>query len=232
MTRAKGVFLAGTDTDIGKTYVGCLMAQCLVRQGRIVGAYKPVASGFADVVGSDGERLWQATSCHGSLETVSPQRFREPFAPPVAAALEGRVVSHDQILDGYQRASSQCDLILVEGAGGLLSPISDDWTNADLIVRLRLPVVLVSAWRLGVVNQVLTAMIAADALGISLAAIVLNACQSEPVDGSHLKLLKQFLAHQERPHHWSSVPVVELRYGTDEFEPVVEQLSSIAQKHL
>lgn len=191
--KCRGVFLTGTDTDVGKTHVGCLIARQLVKQGQRVGAYKPVASGFPTWDGSDGQRLWEATSRTGTPELVSPQRFKAPFAPSVAASMEGRTVDEQQIFAGVARMANECNLLMIEGAGGLLSPISPRLANADLAAAIGTPIILVANWKLGVVHQVLATLTAAHFYRISVAAIVLSAADSAPPDPSHQALLSDFL---------------------------------------
>jgi dethiobiotin synthetase len=189
----RGVFIAGTDTDVGKTYVGALIAKSLVSRGISIGAYKPVASGYSDWAGSDGQKLWDSIGRGVSLEDVSPQRFRAPLAPPVAASLENREVNDQQILDGYRAWEGRCDFLLVEGAGGLCSPVSKTWTNAHLVERMRLPILLVTAWRLGVVNQVITTLLAAHAMNLDVQGIVLNEVHAG-AEESHVDLLREAIS--------------------------------------
>jgi dethiobiotin synthetase len=190
-----GLTILGTDTEVGKTYVACRVIESLVCEGVRVGVYKPVASGAPTREMSDGFQLWQASGQRRSLDEVNPQHFLAPLAPPMAAELEGRQVSDAMILDGARRWAEHCDLLVVEGAGGLLSPISWTMTNATLAQALKFPVVLISEIRLGVVNQVLTTLTAARALDLSVAAIVLNDLRNvgELASSAHLRLLQAFL---------------------------------------
>lgn len=244
----RGLFLTGTDTDVGKTHVGCLIAELLVRQGNRVGAYKPVASGFPGWDGSDGDRLWRATSRMGSPELVSPQRFCAPFAPSVAAAMEGRVVDEQQIMDGVTRMARECDLLMIEGAGGLLSPVSPRLTNADLAAALAIPAVIVANWKLGVVHQVLATLAAANLFEIPVAAIVLSAANETSPHPTHRALLTDFLdqrctnlqsgdklnslAQQEEikilPESWKQIPVLTLQHNQETFSEDFEWASLFA----
>jgi dethiobiotin synthetase len=218
MQPAKCLFVAGTDTDVGKTYVSCMLLKRLASEQVRVGAYKPVASGFPTVEGSDGQRLMHAIGQSDSIDQVSPQRFLAPLAPPVAAKMEGRVVDEQSILSGFHEWRSRTDFLLVEGAGGLMSPVSDRWTNADLIQALDVPILLVSNWRLGVVNQVLTTLVACDALHIRVQAIVLNDVQNEGATRSHFQLLADFLTGKKR---WQTIPVLLVKHGEATIESAV-----------
>ena len=210
--RPGAYFLSGTDTDVGKTFVGCLLAQEATRRGLRVGAYKPVASGFPSITGSDGERLWIATDRVGSLDQVSPQRFAAPLAPELAAATEGKTIDEQAIFEGFCEMQPQCDLLLVEGAGGLYSPVSPTLCNADLAKRWKLPVVLVANWKLGVVHQTLSCLHAARATDNSIAAIILSETSPQP----QLSLLenRNFLVRSlERFYRESPPPIYSVRFG-------------------
>lgn len=166
-----------------------------MRAGVAVGAYKPVASGAPSLEQRDGFQLWQASGQRGSLAEVTPQNFLAPLAPPIAAELEGKQVSDKLIIDGARQWSNRCQFLVVEGAGGLLSPISWTLTNAALALELQFPVVLVSENRLGVVNQVLTTLTAARSIRLHVCCIVLNEIRytEELAVQSNERLLRRFL---------------------------------------
>lgn len=213
-----GLTILGTDTEVGKTYVACRILESLVRDGVTLGAYKPVASGASSLEQSDGYQLWQASGKRGTLLDVCPQNFLAPLAPPIAAELEGTQVSDRLILDGANAWSEKCDLLILEGAGGLMSPISWSMTNADLAIKMQFPVILVSQNRLGVVNQVLTTLTAAQALGLNVACVVLNTPQGiEPgLAETNERLLRSFVGRSTM-----SPLVVHLDRNAQEFHPKV-----------
>ncbi|MCO6045777.1 dethiobiotin synthase [Aeoliella sp. ICT_H6.2] len=193
----RGFFITGTGTEVGKTYVASLVAAEMHSRGVRVGVYKPVASDCQTVaerkaagdklgddwglepdelVAEDALQLWQAAGCPLTLREVCPQRFRAAVAPNVAARMEGREVDANLLRIGIDPWLSACDLVLVEGAGGLMSPITDDDYNADLAVDLGLPLVVVAANRLGVINDTLQTVITASVFadGLEVAGVVLN----------------------------------------------------------
>ena len=180
----RGLFITGTDTGVGKTYVAGLIARVLVTAGRSVGVYKPVASGCriedGEVVADDAVALWEAAGFPGKLEQVCPQRFLAPLAPHRAAAAEGKHVDPRLLRDGLEAWQGQCDVVLVEGAGGLMSPLSDDDYNADLALDLGFPLVVVAANRLGTINATLQTLITAAAYGDGLPVAGVVLCQTEP----------------------------------------------------
>jgi len=175
----RGLFITGTDTDVGKSYVAAMIAQTLHSQGHRVGVYKPVASGCEDIQGNivsgDAVALWEAAGRPGSLEQVCPQRFMAPLAPHLAARAEGQTVDPTLLLTGIEAWHDQCDLIIVEGVGGLLSPLSDDVYVADLACDLGYPLIVVASNKLGVINQTLQTLLTAAAYGegLDVAGVVL-----------------------------------------------------------
>ncbi len=184
MKRAPGLFITGTDTEVGKTYVAALIARSLAAAGRRVGVYKPAASGCwwrgEDLVSDDALLLWDAAGRPGDLERVCPQRFEAPLAPHLAAREEGRLLDRQLLRAGLDYWHERSQVVLVEGAGGLMSPLGDDEYVADLAADFGFPLVIVSRNALGTINHTLLTLIAAQTYGkpLSVAGIVLN--QPEP----------------------------------------------------
>jgi dethiobiotin synthetase len=176
--RPRILFFTGTDTDVGKTYVAALAVRELTQSGRRVGVYKPVASGCvvqgSDLVSSDAVNLWEASGQIHALHNVCPQRFIAPLAPQSAAKLEGKQVDESLLLGGIDSVAQGVDMIVAEGAGGLMSPLSENLLNSDFARRLDAHVVIVAANRLGTIHQVLAAVTAASALRLPVVGIVLN----------------------------------------------------------
>jgi dethiobiotin synthetase len=173
-----GLFITGTDTGVGKTYVTARIAEQLRAEGVRVGAYKPVCSGALKTtdgfVWEDLEVLHAATGGAFPRERICPQRFTAPLAPPVAAKAEGRIVDGALLRAGATWWSSQCDFLLLEGAGGLLCPLTEDETIADLAVEMRLPLVIVARATLGTINHTLLTIEAARARRLRVAGVILN----------------------------------------------------------
>ena len=175
-----GLFITGTDTEIGKTYVTALIAKTLHRAGRRVGVYKPAASDCRKedgrLVADDAVAIWEAAGRPASLDEVCPQVFAAPMAPHLAARAEGRELDADLLRRGIDFWLDRSDIVLVEGAGGLMSPMSDDEYVADLACDLGFPLIVVSANRLGTINQTMQTLITAATFrdGLDVAGIVLN----------------------------------------------------------
>jgi dethiobiotin synthetase len=145
-----------------------------------VGVYKPAASGCSHrdgkLISDDALALWQAAGSPGDLADVCPQVFAAPLAPHLAAAAEGRTLDARLLRTGLDVWLRQSDIVLVEGAGGLMSPLGEDEFVADLAYDLGFPLLVVAANRLGVINHVLQTLIVASTFrdGMSVAGIVLN----------------------------------------------------------
>jgi dethiobiotin synthetase len=185
-----GLFITGAGTGVGKTYVACLIAEALSAAGQRVGVYKPVASGCRRegdaLLSDDALALWNAAGRPQTLEAVCPQRFAAPLAPHLAARAEGKQVDADLLLSGVARWQGQCDVLLVEGAGGLMSPLTDDLYVADLALELGYPLIVVSPNVLGTINATLQTLITASTFrdGLSVAGVVLNDLAASAADPS------------------------------------------------
>jgi dethiobiotin synthetase len=172
-----GVFITGTDTGVGKTRIGVLLAKALCKKNIRVIPRKPVESGCKTISGAlipaDALALKQATGYEGELREVCPYRFSQPVSPVRAASLSNAQLTTGQLVNACQHDDEE-GFTLVEGAGGLYSPLTEDGLNADLAMALKLPVLLVAEDKLGVLNQVLLNIEALDMCGLSLVGIVLN----------------------------------------------------------
>lgn len=171
----RGLFVTGTDTDVGKTCAAVAIVRSLVAAGRRVGVYKPVASGVAkpDDPGSDPSRLWEAAGRPGTLAQVCPQVFAAAIAPVRAAAASGRTVDESLLRAGLAAWRSS-EVVVVEGAGGLFSPLGANSLGADLAREFALPLVVVDSTRLGAIGRTLATVRAARAEGLAIAACVLS----------------------------------------------------------
>jgi dethiobiotin synthetase len=167
-----------------------LIARALRSGGKRVGVYKPVTSGCewqdGQLISPDAMSLWEAAGRPGTLEQVCPQAFAAPLAPHLAARAEGRRVDARLLRDGISFWRETCDIVLVEGAGGLMSPIGEDDYNADLAADLGYPLVVVTENVLGTINATLQTLIAARhyANGLRVAGIVLNSPRALAGDAS------------------------------------------------
>ena len=178
-----GIFITGTNTGVGKTYIGVALAKALTEKQLPVVPRKPVETGCdivqGELIPSDAQALMQAAAYTGTLADVCPYRFQPPISPARAARLSNTRLTTEQLV-GSCRSGSEDHFLLVEGAGGLYSPLTEDGLNADLAAALQLPVLLVAENTLGVLNQVLLNVEAIKTRGLELAGIVLNKLNDDP----------------------------------------------------
>ena len=195
-----GLFITGTDTEVGKTYVASEIARQLTQRGLSVGVYKPVASGCrwvdGELVSDDAVSLWEAAGRPRTLRDVCPQCFEAPLAPPLAAAAAGEVVDQAKLREGLA-PWTKSDFLVVEGAGGLMSPLSNEDFVADLAHDFQMPLIVVAANRIGVVNQTLQTLITASVFrdGLDVTGVILNDVEATTQDmsrDSNLEQLRQY----------------------------------------
>ena len=183
-----GLFVSGAGTDIGKTYVSCLLLQQLARHGHAMRPLKPVLSGYQpdDALYSDIGRLLTAANLTVDEATISahcPWRFTPPLAPNMAAAREGRQLDFHEITGFCDRFRAQDSRpVLIEGAGGIMSPLTDDTTNLDLARHLRLPVLMVMGSYLGGISHGLTALSVLAQAGLHVPLTVISESEGSAVD--------------------------------------------------
>lgn len=211
-----GLFIVGTDTEVGKTYVTALIAKHLHDAGKRVGVYKPVASDCYDdgdqVISEDALTLWHAAGQPGTFNDVCPQKFRAPLAPHLAARAEGKELDSDLMRTGLEKWASGYDIVLVEGVGGLMTPVSDSEYVADLAFEFGFPILVVAPNVLGVINQTLQTLITAAAFenGLNVSGIILNNIQFQERDIS-VKTNRQEIEKR------TSTPILaEIPYNADE----------------
>ncbi len=178
------LFVAGAHTDVGKTHVACALLQAARQAGLSAEALKPVVSGFEDGdpaawARSDPGRLLAAldeVADPQALAEISPWRFKAPLAPPMAASLEGLALPLAPIVELCRRriAASTAQMLVVEGVGGLMSPIADHATGLDLMCAIGLPTILVGGAYLGAISHTLTALEVLRAMDLSVIAVVIS----------------------------------------------------------
>ncbi len=170
-TLAQGVFIAGTDTGVGKTRVAVALLQALERRGSIALGMKPVATGLDESGNHEDVMLLRAASSATLADPldISPYRLVPPVSPHLAARWAGITIEPERIAAAYGRLARCCDVVVVEGTGGWLAPLGEALTMADVARALALPVVLVVGLRLGCLNHALLTARAIRADGLALA---------------------------------------------------------------
>lgn len=159
MTKKLAFFITGTDTGVGKTYVACQLLRHYAAQGLKVVGMKPVAAGRELVDGAwlhdDVQKLIAASNVEAPIELINPYCFDEAIAPHIAAEKVGVEIKIEVILQAYQQLSQLADVVIVEGAGGFLVPLSEHETMADLTRALNIPIILVVGIKLGCISHTL-----------------------------------------------------------------------------
>lgn len=198
----RGVFVTGTGTEVGKTVVAAVIAHSLAAEGQRVAVFKPAVTGLDEIVTADGpksqprvdfsayrpvveadhEVLRRAAGSRQSNEEIAPYRYRPPMSPHLAAELAGEAIDPRRLLDAARVAADGADLLVCEGVGGLLVPLSTEPTYLvrDLASDLGLPLVVAASPGLGTINHTLLTLEAARSVGLEVAAVVLTPWPREP----------------------------------------------------
>ncbi|GFZ89247.1 ATP-dependent dethiobiotin synthetase BioD [Rickettsiales bacterium] len=174
----KTFFVTATGTDIGKTFITCAMCRHYISKGLKVQAIKPIISGWSGGC-SDTHLLLESSGLSATqqnIDAISPWRFSKPLSPNVAARAEGKVIDFDSVVDFCKSTlfASKADYFFVEGAGGIMSPITDHKTCLDLALALDLPLVLITGTYLGAISHSLTAVQSAVFSDVSVRCLVVN----------------------------------------------------------
>jgi dethiobiotin synthetase len=221
-----GLFVVGTDTGVGKTRVAACIAAALTRAGLRVGVYKPAASGCRrlgkTLISDDALALWQAAGEPGELRAVCPQRFAAPLAPHLAAREERKEIDARLLRTGIDYWRRRSDIVIVEGAGGLMSPVGEREYVADLAEDFGYPLIVVAPNRIGTINCTLLTLLAAAArpkplpiAGIVLSDVLPPDCGDPAVHSNRMELetrcVPPVLAHLRHNARAFDAPVDWLR---------------------
>jgi dethiobiotin synthetase len=189
----RGLFVAGTDTEVGKTVVAAALCAALASRGERVAAFKPAVTGLDEdpdpVWPRDHELLSQVASVDQSPAEVAPYLFGPPVSPHWAAELAGSRIEPPVLLEAARRH----DLLIAEGVGGLMVPLTSGYLVRDLAVDLALPVVVAARTGLGTINHTLLTLEAARAAGLTVAAVVMTPWPEspEPIERSNRETIER-----------------------------------------
>lgn len=209
----KAFFVTGAGTDVGKTFIAAALCRWARKAGLSVAALKPVVSGFdpENVAESDPVFLLAALgrpTTTAEIAAIAPWRFRAPLSPDMAAAREGRAIDFPALIEFCEsRLKSSEDILLIEGVGGAMVPLTATHTVLDWMAALGLPAVLVSGSYLGCLSHTLTAASALRTAGIDIAAVTVSESEESPVPISEtVATMTRFLG---------AIPVVAMTRGGD-----------------
>lgn len=178
----KRYFVTGTDTNVGKTFVTAALARRVHGEGHRAFAFKPIETGTNGPLGDDQAELVKAAGGWQTDELAGLYRFRMPAAPSVAAAAEGASIDIDRIARVFEQGARDAALALIEGAGGLRVPVTNEVDMARLAAMLRLPLIIVARAGLGTINHSLLTLEAAEHSKVAIAALVLSQRPEDDLD--------------------------------------------------
>jgi dethiobiotin synthetase len=177
-----GIFVTGTSTEVGKTVVAAVIARTLAASGASVAVFKPAVTGLDEQPGDEPDHalLRRAAGSEQSDDEIAPYRYGPAASPHLAAALAGEAIDPRRLLDAARTAAESADILVCEGVGGLLVPLSPGYLVRDLAVELALPLVVAASPGLGTINHTLLTLEAARAAGLEPVAVVLTPWPEEP----------------------------------------------------
>jgi dethiobiotin synthetase len=174
---AKGIFITGTDTGVGKSIASAAIAMLLRHKGHTVGVMKPVTSGCVErdgkLISEDAELLCFAAGVELTSD-CAPYLLKAPLAPSIAASKEGIRIDFQVIKDAYLKLAESCEFIIVEGAGGLMVPVAGGLLMSDLAAHLGLPIAVIARPGLGTVNHTLLTTFSGRNLGLEVRGVIVN----------------------------------------------------------
>jgi dethiobiotin synthetase len=179
----RGLFVTGTDTEVGKTVLAAAVCASLTARGERVAAFKPVVTGIEDQAGDwprDHELLASVASADQSPEDVAPLRFGPPVSPHLAAELAGTTIEPHELVHAARAAGESADALICEGVGGLMVPLTTGYLIRDLALDLQLPILIAARPGLGTISHSLMAVEVARTAGLEVAAVVLTPWPDEP----------------------------------------------------
>ena len=212
----KGVyFVSGIDTDIGKTVATGMLAKQLLQQGKSVITQKPVQT-IADDIAVHRNIMGIPMQDADKQGLTMPEIFSYPASPHLAARLDGRALDLNKIRAATQKLAEQYEIVLVEGAGGLMVPLTEDLLTIDYVQQQAYPVILVTSGRLGSINHTLLSFAALKQYGISLHSLIFNHIhdsKDETVAGDTLEYLKGRLKDEFPEAQWQELAKTEVVNG-------------------
>lgn len=188
MMMNRGIFITGTDTGVGKTFVAAGLIKAIREKGFSVCPMKPVETGCrlskGRLIPGDAGRLLKVSGFKEPLDVVNPYRFRLPLAPAMAAEREGTVIRKSKILSLSRRLMKKYDFTVIEGAGGIMVPVYKRYLYLDMIKDIGLPLLIIARPGLGTINHTLLTIKAARSKGISICGVIINSADRSGKDTS------------------------------------------------
>jgi len=209
-------FMSGIDTGIGKTYTTGYLAKLWNAQGRKTITQKLVQTGNTDI-SEDIEQHRQIMGMgwfpEDETKLTMPEIFSYPASPHLATKIDGREIDFNKIADATQQLASKYDVVLLEGAGGLMVPLTTELLTIDYVAEKKFPVILVTSGRLGSINHTILSLEALKIRGLELYALAYNLndeSQDELISKDTAEYLKAYLVKNFPKSLWIDIPVVEV----------------------
>jgi dethiobiotin synthetase len=175
-----GVFVTGTGTEVGKTVVAAVIARTFAEEGQRVAVFKPAVTGLDAPAETDHALLRRASASRQSDEEIAPYRYGPPASPHLAATIAGEEIEPARLVASARAAAADAEVLVCEGVGGLLVPLSRHYLVRDLAVELALPLVVAASPGLGTINHTLLTIESARAVGLEVTGVVLTPWPGEP----------------------------------------------------
>ncbi|MGN6216252.1 MAG: dethiobiotin synthase [Solirubrobacterales bacterium] len=184
---ATGIFVTGTGTEVGKTVVAATIAHTLAGEGKRVHVFKPAVTGLDEGGETDHALLRRASGSDQTDDEIAPYRYGPPASPHLAAAMAGEEIDPERLRQTARAAAENADVLVCEGVGGLLVPLTPTYLVRDLATDLGYPLVVAASPSLGTINHTMLTVEAARAANLHVAAIALNPWPTEPteIEGSN-----------------------------------------------
>lgn len=217
------IFITSTDTDVGKTYVSAGIVKELAKRGLKTGYFKPLQSGIVPGVLSDADNVIEKAGPERDLiVTKNSYVTKTPATPSVSAEIDNVKIDINKIISDYNELKKECDIVAVEGSGGLYVPVNDTMLVSDIIKALKLPVIVVARPDLGTINHILLTLNAlydlkADVLGVAISNYPKDS--ANPVITTAPKLIEKFSAKWGKP----LTPYV-IEKGCADFQAIVDKI--------
>lgn len=198
----KGIFITGTSTDIGKTYICGLLVKKLKAQGVNVAYYKPVLSGAYNIENSDAGYVKNFSKINQDINTMVSYMFKKPVSPHLASKIENRFVERNKILSDFNKLKNDFEYIVVEGSGGIICPIlydgNDNFFLEDIVKMLDLDVIIVSNSGLGTINSTLLTINYIKSKNINIKGIIFNHYKDNIMCNDNINLIS----------HITDIPII------------------------
>ncbi|MEW6456985.1 MAG: dethiobiotin synthase [Acidobacteriota bacterium] len=226
-----GVFITGTDTNVGKTFVVCALGHALKKKFSNLFYFKPIETGCrkrgGKLIPSDTISVLNSLRLKMPISQASPIRFVTPAAPYISAKVEHKKISIRRILSCYKKIRKKSDFVIVEGAGGINVPITEDYFYIDLINDMKIPALLVVKEKLGMINHTLLTLEGLSSRGVEVVGVIFNRSENYKYQKDEYELRSkdiEFIANHAGIKILVRIPFVKERKNIQEIPEVLKPI--------